>query len=122
VPRLRLIGLILFVTTIFVGMIAVATQTKEIRFTLPEGQRPLIGQPDREPSAADPRLPDLRLSHSGPPALGDNAQVERPEVEFFRIPIAWPLALSGGAGLFLWFAPAPRRPSEAARRRRRSRK
>lgn len=117
-PRLRLIGLILFITTIFVGMIAVATQTKEIRFTLPEGQRPLIGQPDRDPSAAAPRMPDFRQPNSAAPTLGDDAQRERPEVEFFRIPIAWPLALSGGAGLFLWFAPAPRRLSEAARRRR----
>lgn len=107
-PRLRLIGLILFVTTIFVGMIAVATQTKEIRFTLPEGQRPIIGQPERDPRE---------------PRHGGELEGESPDgVEFFRIPIAWPLTFSGGAGLLLWFGTAPRPTSPAARRRRRRRR
>ncbi len=103
-PRLRLIGLILFITTIFVGMIAVATQTKEIRFTLPEGQRPIIGQPERDPRE---------------PRLGGALEGELPEVEFFRVPIVWPLTLCGVAGLLLWFGTAPRPTSPTARRRRR---
>jgi hypothetical protein len=89
--RLRLFGLILFITTIFLSLAAWATQTVEIR------------------------LFDMRQSQEVDESNGN----EQPT--FIAVPIVLPLALAGGLGLFLWFGSAPREPVVNRRRRRRKR-
>ncbi len=106
-----MIGLILFITTIFVGLAAVATQTKEIRFTLPEGQRPWLGVPESFEGERGGEMPTEEFA--------DRADVD---VQFFRVPIAWPLMVSGGLGLLLWFGTAPHVPVKSPRRSRRRRR
>lgn len=90
----RLLGLILFITTIFLAMAAVATQTQEIR--LFDGRN--SSQPVNEAEQTEEAIP-----------------------KFVSIPILWPLAIAGGIGLVLWFVPAPREPSVKRKRRRRQR-
>ncbi len=96
--QLRLIGLILFITTVFLSLAAFATQTTEIRLFDARQN----AQPTEEPIDETQPPPD-------------------PSPKFVSIPILWPLALSGGLGLVLWFGTAPR-DTDATRNRRRRRR
>lgn len=103
-PLLRLLGLILFITSVFLALAAAASQTTQIRFSIPGGQRP--GQEVGEAGGAEPAPGGA----SAPAAPAGQA-------EFHAVPIAWPLAICGGAGLLMWFGLAPRQNVKPARRR-----
>lgn len=75
-PRVRLTGLLLFVTAILLGLASAATRTSDIR----------VKQPDR-PGA-------------------DQLSEEKDELQFAVVPIYYPLAVVAVAGLLLWFLPA----------------
>jgi hypothetical protein len=92
--QLRLLGLILFITTVFLGMAAVATQTREIR------------------------LYDARNNN----ALDEGGESDEAAApRFVSMPILWPLVACGGLGLIMWFGTAPRE-SAIQRRKRRSKR
>lgn len=130
-PRIRLIGLILFTTSLFLALVAGATGTSHIRVrdwqqvaspTPGEGESaPGIGFLDDEPLADMPPWRDTRGT------LEDGSQTALPASGaqvvpvFVAIPIYLPLGLAGLAGLVLWFLPAAR-PQSSKRRRRRRRK
>lgn len=90
--QLRLFGLTLFIVSIFLGLAAVTTQTKEIQLY---DRRADGGQPLEDPN--DPN--------------------EVQSLQFISVPIVWPLLASSGLGLVLWFGTAPR---EQLSKRRRS--
>lgn len=98
-PRLRLIGLILFVTAVLIAFAAAATQTTHIRFG------PANRTLDPNASQSDTNIP---------------ADSQPPLVEFRNVPIVYPLAGVGALGLLLWFAPAAAQPTARPKRRRRS--
>ena len=102
-PHLRLIGLILFITALFLALAAAATQTTQIRVN--RGLRPstLPASDSTDERAA-------------------NADGSAAPLEFVSVPVVWPLGLAGGLGLLMWFATAPREPTGRSRRRRKRRR
>ena len=78
-PRVRLTGLFLFITSILLGLAVAATQTSHIRFKKTDGML----------AATDP---ETGLSID--------------ELQFVSVPVIYPLAAVGAAGLLLWFVPA----------------
>lgn len=136
-PHIRLIGLVLFITTIFLAMFAAATQTTHIHFKrsnpVPAG-RPAATQPVTPlgPGSAGPPLvlppgaelsPPVDFSANNPtsvPNLGGAEGVGR-ELQFVAVPVVYPLLIAAAVGLGLWFVPAPdpRRTAKRKRRRRR---
>ena len=99
--QFRLIGLILFITTIFLGMAALATQTAAIRLFDARHAR----ETPIDDGGLDGQEPDGAF-----------------QPQFIAIPIVWPLVIAGGAGLVMWFGTAPREPPmNRGRRRRRKR-
>lgn len=129
-PQVRLLGLVLFITAIFLAMAAAATQTTHIRFKQPAGvvdgggtagwQTPPLRPSDPQPPAApvDSVLPPPAAE--GPPLVADGPL--DPGLQFTAVPVVYPLVMAGGLGLLMWFVPAafaPRKPQRKRRRRRR---
>lgn len=94
--KVRLFGLVLIMTTMFLGLAAMASQTMEIRL--------------RRPGYAD----------LNPVALDNPA--EAVEVEFVKVPIIIPLGVAGLLGLVFWFLPEVALPSKGNRPRTRRRR
>ncbi len=101
-PHLRLIGLALFITSVFLAMAAAATQTSHIRFKRPSR---LDQSPHKDPQSSE-ILPD-----------GVEPTTASPALHFVSVPVVYPLVAAGTFGLLLWFVPAPRRVSKTRRRR-----
>lgn len=129
-PQVRLIGLVLFITTVFLAMAAAATQTTHIRFKKPT--RDANGDPiapwQTAPSQQlGPQLPDTPLPGSlqdaDVPTDATSLDSESP-LQFIAIPVIYPLTIAGGVGLLMWFVPAPlsAAASSSKNRRRRRRK
>lgn len=137
-PHIRLIGLVLFITTIFLAMFAAATQTTHIRFKRPgpsSADQPASTQPvpPLGPGSAGPPLilpPGAELSppvdfatHN--PAFVPNptgAEADDRDLHFVAVPVVYPLLLAAAVGLGLWFVPAPHPHNTAKRKRRRRRR
>ena len=104
-PPMRLVGLFLFVTSIFLFLMAVATKTSHID----------VKRPDRVVAAEQQQSQ----------ASGD-AATEKPALQFVSVPIVYPLAVVAVLGLLLWYIPAltfqrsTPRPRRKSRRRRSS--
>lgn len=127
-PQVRLIGLVLFITTIFLAMVAAATQTSHIHFKqptrdangriVPSWQAPGLQHSPAQSAteAADSILPPA-ASHSSP-------AVNAAALQFTAVPVVYPLLVTGTLGLLLWFVPAaltasPFQPRRSPKRRRR---
>lgn len=105
-PQLRLIGLVLFITSFFLVMAAAVTQTTHIRFKRP-------GSVAQSQSSASP---DNGILPGGGEPLPDPQ-----DLSFVSVPVIYPLVAAGLAGLVLWFVPAPRAVPKAKRKRSRQR-
>ena len=125
-PQLRLMGLALVITTIFLALAAATTQTTHIRIKRPSRAS---AETSADPGATDGMgadggnaanpFPDDAFSNGVLPPTTSDETASSPQ--FFMVPIAIPLAVAGIVGLVLWFGPAPRYSSTTARRRRRRR-
>lgn len=102
-PRVRLTGLMLFITAIILGLAAAITQTSHLQF----------------------KRPDLASVESNEPPQNEG---EVFPLQFSSIPIIYPLIGVGLLGLALWFIPGGvssaldrrskrRRPRKTSRRR-----
>ncbi len=108
--KVRLMGLMLFITSGLLALAAIATKTTHIRFKQPDAV---------EAGSVDPTE-----------ARELNGEVPVPSsVQFRSVPIVYPLSGVGGLGLLMWFVPAAGaststtgRNRTARRRRRRRRK
>ena len=150
-PLLRLIGLTLFITSIFLGLAALATKTTHIRFgevfSMPPDATDAVldaapgevppsdsgsgsgGVADGDTLAIAPNAPDrgeptTSDRTSGTPAsdrAASGSNAEQP-LHFVRVPIIWPITGAGALGLLLWFLPAPLTNRPPAKRRRRRRR
>lgn len=139
--RIRLTGLFLFITAIFLGLAAAATKTTHIDFNTPDR---LVGADSPEETTfgtesfdgpgsvtAGPKGADQGMPNSGNTELGGTdidgtgqggeAQ-EKAAVQFTSVPIIYPLAGVGMLGLALWFVPATELPSKQTTRKRRKRR
>lgn len=109
-PQVRLIGLVLFITTIFLAMVAAATQTSHIQFKQPTrdasgriipGWQAPQSQLSPAPSASGAAESIL------PPAASDSSQPANDNaLQFTAVPVVYPLLVTGSLGLLLWFVPA----------------
>ena len=100
-PRIRLTGLFLFITSIFLGLAAAATKTTHIDF----------------------KTPDQYVEQPEIPATAPPEETPVP-IQFTSIPIIFPLAGVAALGLLLWFVPAaelPRKNTATPERKRRRR-
>ncbi len=134
-PLLRLIGLTLFITAIFLALIAAITKTTHIQVQIPgfTPSRSSSLQPDQSPSLpqVNPRsglvLPPSNDGVFRDSAVGSvtTAQAQSESVAFTSVPIVWPLIIAAGVGLLMWFT-HPGEPlrisTNAAKRRTRRRK
>lgn len=121
--QLRLVGLILFITAIFLGLAASVTQTSHIRFRKFDLFHP---QKTQSPEAVNPpELPQSASPNSDSSNNGDvNSLIQNTttqhKVEFVSIPISWPLIAAATLGLLLWFSSSSElRPRKFGSRRRR---
>lgn len=104
-PRVRLTGLFLFITAIFIALAAAATQTTHIRFKRPD--RVVAMEQDNNAAAANDPLPGDDTNAAG--------------IQFRSVPIVYPLLVVGFLGLLLWFAPAAELPTAGKSRNKRKR-
>ncbi len=115
--QLRLIGLVLFITTVFLAMAAAATQTTHIRFNQPprdaNGNAIPVWQ-SSEPQRFGDQGSDVLAS---PDAV--NPSGESP-LQFTAVPVLYPLVIAGGIGLLMWFVPAPLTAHRPVRKNRKS--
>ena len=112
--NIRLIGLMLFITTVVLALAAAATRTTHIRIS-----KPWLGMP--EPAADDAVGADLEpIVVEGIPSGNDRERdrhAGHPVVSFTEVPIYWPLIALCGAGLLLWFMqPLPQQSSRGRKR------
>ncbi|MCA9192361.1 MAG: hypothetical protein KDB03_11385 [Planctomycetales bacterium] len=141
--QLKLVGLILFVTAIFLGLAAAVTQTRQVRVKKPTGSQWTSGQ-EQEPAAQAGPIENSQQGNStieptpslpwGQVISSENGQVQEgnsvensqmtevPIVEFRPVPIGIPLAILGAAGLILWLMPIPQKAKRGAPRRSRRRR
>ena len=92
-PQIRLIGLLLFITSVVLGLAAAATRTTHVSIS---GLWLSKGEPDL--------IPD-ELSEST--TLGNQQGLSSAHEDSASIPVAWPLLALGGLGLCLWFMQSP---------------
>jgi hypothetical protein len=114
-PLIRLIGLILFITSIFLALAAAATQTTHIRVKKPSARAQRANLVEEEPPVIEPEFTPVL------PPTDDAAlhQAVEPTIEFRTVPIVIPLAISSSLGLALWFFPAVLESTGSSKPRRR---
>jgi beta-lactamase regulating signal transducer with metallopeptidase domain len=111
-PRLRLNGLILFITSIFLAFAAVVTQTTHIqvkrpsRYVTPSAgeQTPPVDAPQSETATSQ-----NTANNSSPPSA----------LQFASVPVTIPLTIAATLGMLMWFLPTLFVSSTPIRRRRR---
>lgn len=126
--HVRLTGLILFITTIFLGLAASATQTWTIKIKRPSwasgsGTNAEVPNPGGSVSSIEADLAASAEGHATTPSAADGSNSN--DLQFVDVPVFQPLIFFGVLGLILWFVPAgvtaglspPKK-----RRRRKSRK
>ncbi|MDX1926540.1 MAG: hypothetical protein SFV81_08480 [Pirellulaceae bacterium] len=120
--QLRLMGLVLIITAIFLALAAAITQTTHIRIqtaaTDSTGTNG-VGNVDGPSQASNLNggmiLPPPGL---GEASLGDlNSPLDSSAVQFTSVPVVWPLIIAGGVGSLLWFMLSSETPSPKQRRR-----
>ncbi len=121
-PQVRLIGLVLFITTIFLAMAAAATQTTHIRFKQPVRDADGRIIPGWQAPASQP-APPLPPAASGelilPPAMADGSTAGSDQaLQFTAVPVVYPLVVAGSLGLLMWFVPAALTSRKPQRKRR----
>ena len=136
-PQVRLIGLVLFITTVFLAMAAAATQTTHIRFKKPTRDAngdPIAPWQTAPPQQPSPQLHNTQLPDSQPdsqlpgslpsaavPTEATSLGSESP-LQFIAIPVIYPLTIAGGVGLLMWFVPAPLSATASSGKNRRRRR
>lgn len=100
-PRVRLVGLFLFITAFFIALAAVATKTTHINFKRPD------------------RVVEAEIAAQTPEGVEPRST---PPLEFRSVPIVYPLLVVGAAGLMLWFGPAAALPQKENQKRRTTRR
>ena len=113
--QLRLFGLALFITAIFIAMAAAITKTTHIHFQTqgnagelqPSVQQPSVQQPSvQQPSALQDSVvgDSIVLPPPNEPGFGANEpKTDLNGVQFTSVPIVWPLIIAAGVGLSMWF-------------------
>jgi hypothetical protein len=132
--KIRLFGLVLIITSLILGLAALATQTNQIRiqsFSLwprhsknPDQAYPVQGYPisvnptvDGQPYL-DGHAYDWRQQPTAWRDPTDQPIIWDHPATFVSIPVIFPLALAGFMGLLFWFTPQPRPTGLAGRGRR----
>lgn len=119
-PKVKLFGLVLIITTLILGMAVVVTETFEIRFYDPSAQATGAGQsndngtpaqfpnsgfPTPEfPNNSFPQSPQGSTNSNAPGAPMQNGSAPY-EPQFTSVPVIIPLGIAGALGSLLWFAP-----------------
>jgi uncharacterized membrane protein len=112
--QLRLMGLVLFITAIFLALAAAITQTTHIRIQTAATSN-VDGSSQTSNLNGGMALPPPGLGES---SLGDiNSPLDSKAVQFTFVPIVWPLIIAGGVGSLLWFMLSSETPSRKQRRR-----
>lgn len=99
-PLVRLVGLALFITAIFLGLAAAITKTTHIRVRT-RGTSNIA-----QPSIAQPSIANGQLVLPPPtdPGVGGEFSATNPDAaQFTSVPIMWPLIIAAGLGLLMWF-------------------
>ncbi len=125
--HVRLTGLILFITTIFLGLAAAATQTWTIKIKRPSwasgSSTTDAGRISDVPDNTDEYA--SAAATQGPPTDARDADSPRTDgLQFMDVPVFQPLIFFGILGLILWFVPAGVTSglTPAKKRRRRNRR
>lgn len=109
-PKVKLFGLVLIITTLILGMAVVVTETFEIRFYDPSAQATGAGQsngngvPGQFPNNNFPQTPQGGIDSNAPGAPMHNGSAPY-EPQFTSVPVVIPLGIAGALGSLLWFAP-----------------
>lgn len=117
-PKVKLFGLVLIITTLILGMAVVVTETFEIRFYDPSAQAtgvghsngvpaqfPNSGFPNSEfPNNSFPQSPQGGVDPNAEGAPMQNGSAPY-EPQFTSVPVIIPLGIAGALGSLLWFAP-----------------
>lgn len=128
-PKVKLFGLVLIITTLILGMAVVVTETFEIRFYDPSAQATGAGQsygnglPDQFPNSGFsnsgfpnnnfPQTPQGGIDSNAPGApMQDGSAAYEPR--FTSVPVIIPLGVAGALGALLWFAPGPASTKKAS--------
>ena len=109
--KIRLFGLVLVVTSMMLGMAALATQTTTIRI----GDTGIFGNMDNPGYAQYDTVDPFETVDP----------VSSKEVHFVTVPVAYPLVAACCLGFILWFLPEVMNPKKSAKftsRRRQRRK
>lgn len=123
-PKVKLFGLVLIITTLILGMAVVVTETFEIRFYDPSAQATGAGQsngngvPAQFPNSELPNsgLPNSEFPNNSFPQSQGGTNSNAPgapmqngsapfEPQFTSVPVIIPLGIAGALGSLLWFAP-----------------
>jgi hypothetical protein len=128
-PKVKLFGLVLIITTLILGMAVVVTETFEIRFYDPSAQATGAWQSNGNGAPAQfqnsgfpnsgfpnnnfPQSPQGGLNSNG---WGDPMQNTPTsyEPQFTSVPVIIPLCVAGALGALLWFAPGPASTKKAS--------
>lgn len=121
-PQVRLIGLVLFITAIFLAMAAAATQTTHIRFKQPmrdANGRIIPGWQAPESQLSPAQSAAEAVGSILPPAPKGGSQPANDDgLQFTAVPVIYPLVVTGSLGLLMWFVPAALTASLFQRKRR----
>lgn len=104
-PRVKLTGLFLFITTLCIAMAAAATNTSHIRFK----------RSDRVVAAE-------QIEQAEPGAEAEGTAANPGELQFMSVPTIYPLFGLGMFGLMLWFVPGTDSTRGRSRKRSSSRR
>lgn len=99
-PKVKLFGLVLIITTLILAMAVVVTETFEIRLHDPTARATQSGQDSNDPMG----FPNPNFPNNGFP--NDSFTQSSPgEPQFTSVPVIIPLGIAGALGSLLWFAP-----------------
>ncbi|MFN3189804.1 MAG: hypothetical protein ACE361_04720 [Aureliella sp.] len=104
-PRVRLTGLILFITAIFLGLASAATQTSHLRFKRPEFSSTEIDAENAASEDFEGQPPIALPPDADPSAELANQEAQSASLHFISVPMLYPLTGVGLLGLALWFVP-----------------
>ncbi len=118
-PKVKLFGLVLIITTLILGMAVVVTETFEIRFYDPSAQATGAGQSNGNGVPAqfpNSELPNSEFPNNSFPQSQGGTNSNAPgapmqngsapsEPQFTSVPVIIPLGIAGALGSLLWFAP-----------------